>query len=136
MTPKEKAKELQAELIKILPEVIHDDSGQYPSDEALEFIEKFDCAKYGCLSLTEFIEQVWWASDWGYNLKGKRKKKLQLSTGGWSGNEDIIRALKNNFVFWSMCWVETKRGGHYTFEIKNISELFESLVNCGKENCE
>lgn len=104
--------------IPLLPAVLHDDSGEYPSEETLEFIRNFDCGKYTCLYLAEFLEQVWWAADWGYTMKGKHKKKLYLSTGGWSGNEDIIDALQSNHVFWSMCWLETRRGGHYTFEIK------------------
>lgn len=101
-----------------LPAVLHDDTGNYPSEESLEFIKKFDCAKYGCLALAEFIEQVWWAADWGYRIEGKDKKKLDLSTGGLSWNEDIILALKENLLFWKLCWVQSRRGGHYTFEIK------------------
>lgn len=42
---------------------------------------------------------------------------LELHTGGWSGNEEIINALQNNKLFWSMWWQKTERGGHYTFEI-------------------
>jgi hypothetical protein len=102
----------------VLPTVLHDETGDYPSDESLEFIKKFDCLKYGCLPLLEFIEQIWWASEWGYCLKGKRVKRLYLSTGGWSGNEEIISALHDNFMFWSMCWKQSRRGGHYIFEIK------------------
>ena len=99
----------------IYPSVLHDETGDYPSDEALEFIEKFDCSEYGCMVLAKFIEEAWWASEWGYKMKGKT---LHLSTGGWSGNEDIIRALRNNFLFWSMCWYQSNRGGHYIFKIK------------------
>lgn len=108
--------------IPMLPAVLHDDTGDYPSDEALEFIKKFDCAKYGCLALAEFIEQVWWAAEWGYLMKGKRVKHLYLSTGGWSGNEEIMSALQDNFLFWSMCWKQTRRGGHYIFEIRELSK--------------
>ncbi len=99
------------------PENLHDDTGEYPSEETLEFIRNFDCAKNRCLYLAKFIEKIWWAADWGYTMKGK---KLYLSTGGWSGNEEIIDALQSNHVFWLMCWYETKRGGHYTFIIKEV----------------
>ena len=97
------------------PDILHDETGNYPSEEALEFIKNFDCLKYGCLALAEFIEQVWWAPEWGYSMKGN---KLHLSTGGWSGNEEIISAMKDNFSFWWTCWEQTRRGGHYIFEIK------------------
>ncbi len=105
-----------------LPSVLHDETGNYPSNESLEFIKTFDVIKYGNLALAEFIEQIWWCADWGYCLKGKRVKKLFLSTGGWSGNEDIIHSLSRNFIFWSMCWMQQRRGGHYIFEIKNIAK--------------
>jgi len=107
--------------IPSLPAVLHDETGEYPSDEALEFIKKFDCAKYGCLALAEFIRDVWWAAEWGYLMKGKRMKRLYLSTGGWSGNEYIISALQDNYIFWTICWRQTRRGGHYIFEIREAN---------------
>ena len=42
--------------------------------------------------------------------------KWELSTGGWSGNEEIIGALKMNTMFWMFCWVQSRRGGHYIFQ--------------------
>jgi len=56
-------------------------------------------------------------ADWGFILSGEEEFTLSLSTGGWSGNEDIIRALKKNFIFWSMYWQMNRRGGHYQFKI-------------------
>ena len=91
---------------------------EYPTDEQLSFIEKFDLTKNNVLELLEYIENIWWMPDWGYNIKGKRILKLELHTGGWSGNEDIIRSLQTNFIFWSMYWVKHIRGGHYYFTIK------------------
>ena len=41
---------------------------------------------------------------------------LELHTGGWSGNEDIIDKLSDT-LFWMICWESTRRGGHYYFEI-------------------
>ena len=29
-----------------------------------------------------------------------------------------MSALQDNFLFWSMCWKQTRRGGHYIFEIR------------------
>lgn len=43
--------------------------------------------------------------------------KYSISTGGWSGCEDVMEALRQNFIFWALNWVSHYRGGHYTFEI-------------------
>lgn len=69
----------------------------------------------GFLGLMDYIEERWWAGDAGYFRRGR--KYLYLSTAGWSGNEEIIGALMKNTMFWMCCWVSSKRGGHYVFEI-------------------
>ena len=65
--------------------------------------------------LMDFIESIWEFADWGWSHKGK---KYYISTGGWSGNEDIISAMKQNWMFWNLYWEESKRGGHYIFHIR------------------
>lgn len=101
------------------PENILDLDG-YPTAEALDFISEFDVAKYGSIKLVKFIQKIWKFSEWGFRLNGKKAKKvLYLSTGGWSGNEKIIRALQKNTAFWNKCWEKTKVGGHYKFIIEN-----------------
>ena len=98
-------------------------SNEYPRENELDQIKNWD-HKQGYNSLIEYIKNIWWQPDWGFHLReGRdhiyRKKcmKLELHTGGWSGNEDIICSLQHNFLFWSMCWRMTKAGGHYWFEI-------------------
>ena len=39
---------------------------------------------------------------------------LELTTGGWSENEEIIDILGNT-MFWFFLWQESKRGGYYKF---------------------
>ena len=117
-----------------------DDDG-YPTEEALEVIRKWDFAdetNHEIHNLLDFVQRLWsypdrfcWYST-AYSkeytkpdMSGKYKvkyRKLYLSTGGWSGNESVIDALQDNFMFWAMCWAKTERGGHYWFEIPEIKK--------------
>lgn len=94
---------------------------EYPTTENLEFIKNFDIVKNPITDLLDYIEEIWWTPSFGFHRETSGELiNLQLSTGGWSGNEDIIRALQDNFFFWSLYWVMSKRGGHYWFEISQI----------------
>lgn len=91
-------------------------TNDYPTEKELEKIAKWDIRKNSVIELLEYIRRIWWMEDLLFNLTGKRVLKLRLHTGGWSGNEDIIYALKQN-LFWSMYWQKSLRGGHYYFKI-------------------
>jgi len=67
------------------------------------------------VELMEFIRPIWMFEDIGYFKS--RGRTYWLSTGGWSGNEEIISYLKRNTLFWMMCWQKSVRGGHYTFKV-------------------
>ena len=103
------------------------DTDGYPTPEELESIRTWPSiykstghkAHHG---LMEFIEERWRWADAGYwtwtidTMKGI--ESFSISTGGWSGNEDIIQAMERNIMFWATCWQSSKRGGHYEFEVK------------------
>jgi len=101
-------------------------SDEYPTDEQLDKIKNWDY-KLGWKSLIEYVELIWWMPDWGFKLykgrdnlfKNRRVMKLQLHTGGWSGNEEIIGALQQNFMFWSLSFYKQIVGGHYWFNLKS-----------------
>jgi len=88
----------------------------YPSEAVLREIETWDC--FDLVKLVSFLGNIWHFGDWGFKVTGKKVLRLQLHTGGWSGNESIIGALQNNFMFWSLCWLRSERGGHYYFKIQ------------------
>jgi hypothetical protein len=93
------------------------DEDGYPTDEALEEIKNWHYDK-GWISLMEFVKSIWWASDWGFRVEENvGKLTYYLSTGGWSGNESIVQAMQRNYLFWSLTWIQSRRGGHYIFEI-------------------
>mgnify|MGYP003333860707 FL=1 len=104
-----------------------DDDG-YPTDAALEMIERWHYSDtFGWM---EFIKSIWWAADWGWTegeephewREGSKCYRYHISTGGWSGNESIIRAMQKNDFHWYLIWVQSRRGGHYIFERRDFDE--------------
>jgi len=91
---------------------------EYPTQEELDKIKNWD-AIGDPLGLIDFIESIWWTPSFGFKYSGKRTKKLELHTGGWSGNEDIIGVL-NETMFWACFWEKSFRGGHYYFTIQSV----------------
>ncbi len=96
------------------------DSSGYPTDETLEAIEKWSYSDFR--GLMKFVVKAWHWPDMitMSSILDENGQHWQVSTGGWSGNESIIVALQANFMFWAMCWVSSRRGGHYEFEVKPI----------------
>lgn len=98
------------------------DTDGYPTDEALDKIRDWDYNDVkGWLN---FIKSIWWASEWGWtettgvNLTfDEPQYEYHISTGGWSGNEEIIDAMRKNYILWNLAWYEHRRGGHYMFAI-------------------
>lgn len=89
----------------------------YPTEEELDLIKKWDCSTYeGSVSLAEHLCKIWHYGEPYAQLKGKSVKVLKLSTGGWSGNEDIMSAVNRNFLF-KRHFYSLHRGGHYVYKI-------------------
>jgi len=112
------------------------DEDGYPTDDELKTIRDWDFAKNSVQDFLDFIHSCWhWADGpgwYGYDLTGKRILRLELHTGGWSGNEEVIVAMKNNGIFWLICWEKSVRGGHYYFRVvlknfgKPLAEPYET----------
>lgn len=100
----------------LVPEV--DDDG-YPTEATEEVVQKWACiGKENKLALMDYVKKAWWMASWGWSEEDfEEGKRYQISTGGWSGNESLISALRGNFIFWSLSWVQSRRGGHYIFEV-------------------
>lgn len=96
------------------------DSDGYPTDEELDRITKWEAGWIECFA---FIKSCWWAADWGWTEFdgaddfGRPQRVYMISTGGWSGNESILQAMRSNFILWSLAWKEHRRGGHYIFTL-------------------
>ena len=85
----------------------------------------------------------YWNEDYGmfnieFNLEAAGEQQiLELTTGGWSDNEEIINQLVDTW-FWFLWWQESKRGGYYKFiytekityesvDDKNLKPILEVL---------
>ena len=102
-----------------------DDDG-YPTESFLKKIEEWDAGAGGYNDLMRFIKPYWRYSFDGYWSETEYEGEgieYSISTGGWSGNEDIIRALQMNMFFWSLYWLQSRRGGHYIFKVKDYGKV-------------
>lgn len=105
-----------------IPEDLLDEEG-YPTNEWLNFLIDYEPDVMPILDLIELIKQSWHFGDWGYKIDKNEDgtTTLELHTGGWSGNEDIISAIKSNVYLtqFQLKYVMWKTGGHYYFEIND-----------------
>ncbi len=101
------------------------DQNGYPTEETLEKIAAFDPRTD---DVYEFVEYL--CENWVNGFPPKWDKKhgtLQLSTGGWSGCESVIAALRKGAGtpcipwFWALYWDQSRVGGHYRF--RNIKPM-------------
>lgn len=103
---------------------MHDQDG-YPTEEELETIRGWTIQTYEDIhNWFDFIQSCWWHADWGWKEEDdvdchfhKPIKRYKISTGGWSGNEEIIDVMSTNAI-WQITWVQSRRGGHFMFEVK------------------
>jgi len=93
------------------------DENGYPDKQSLEQIANWDLRTQDIYGLLDLIkENTNWANR-QIEIKGKQVIRFIYHTGGWSGNEDVIRALMSNGPFWSLFWYKSERGGHFYFKI-------------------
>jgi hypothetical protein len=85
--------------------------GEYPTNGELKKIRNWPATDFH--GLMEYIYERWNYADCGYWTQ--EGDVYHISTGGWSGNEDIVGAMMRNVVWWMMYWKSSKRGGHYIF---------------------
>ena len=118
----ENIQQSQTDAYTLLPDLLLDNEG-YPTEEWLEYLRTY--RPDDSLPTLSFVQNVlangWWMSDWGFKLhrKYRGKRKLELHTGGWSGNEEVIAAIKQNIwlTHFKMRYVKWHTGGHYYFEV-------------------
>jgi len=93
---------------------------RYPTGTELRIIRKWKLEKQkDYYELMNYIKPIWNYSDIEYWKQ--RGRTFWISTGGWSGNEDIVTTLRENKMFWIMTWVQSRIGGHFIFKMPKIA---------------
>jgi hypothetical protein len=88
------------------------DSDGYPTNETLDAIKNWPYTDYR--GLIEYLRDAW---KWPCYFRVNNNGWIKASTGGWSGNESLIGAMQQNFIFWCDCFYCHYTGGHYTLKI-------------------
>jgi hypothetical protein len=120
---KQQLEENKQKIIHLLNSPLLDEDG-YPTAEALDIVQLW--SYNDPTGWFEFIKQLWNMVEWGWEenegihefFTDKKVYRYRISTGGFSGNESIIRAMMANKMLWSFNWVSSRRGGHYVFEVE------------------
>lgn len=99
---------------EVVPDRDRRDEMDEPDDADLKRIEEWDYIAQGGLALLEHLRSVW--SDYG-DVRVKDDDSWEFVTGGWSGNEAMIGALRQNFMAWSQLWESSHRGGLHIFRL-------------------
>ena len=88
----------------------------YPTEETLQRIKDWDWKN--AKELFDYLESLWTYNNYFKKEKLKDGMIYYISTAGWSGNEFLIEALQENFI-WMITWQSSTRGGHYKFILQN-----------------
>jgi len=94
-----------------------DSAGDYPTGETLKAI--IEWPTYDFTGLLNFIKIYFERHGRVYEgtTDADDEPVICLATGGWSGNEDVIRAMLDNRVLWALHWYSSRRGGLYKFTL-------------------
>jgi hypothetical protein len=87
------------------------DNDGYPTNDELASVRNWDVVNTSLDEYIAYIKSIWKYPEY-ITLDGY---KWHVSTCGWSGNEMIIAAMKENTMLWMLYWEQSRRGGHYIF---------------------
>jgi hypothetical protein len=87
------------------------DKDGYPEESELEKIRNWKDFNDGFIGFLEYVRSLWTYHEFVKTNNGS----YIFITGGWSGNEELIRAMQSNHTFWLFCWQSSNRGGKHVF---------------------
>jgi len=101
------------------------DRDGYPTDETLDALRQWDLADAN--AALDFLQVAWTypnlashdlsVEEFAVVHADASTRHLRLSTGGWSGNEDLIYAFRESLA-WRMTWRLSAIGGLHIFRYR------------------
>ncbi len=85
------------------------DADGYPTDATRDTLEYWDVNDFD--GAMEYLAKAW---HWPESVS-RVGTAWVVVTGGWSGNECLIAALKQNRRWWMNYWESSTRGGRHVF---------------------
>jgi len=103
----------------------------YPTDDELELISNWTIKDIP--GWFAYVQSLWALTDWKIedavnDISERTVTRYTITTGGWSGNEDLIGAMQRNWLMWNITWVQSRRGGHYIFEDPRYDMKFTNRI--------
>lgn len=96
----------------------------YPHEQEIQRIINWDLkARQDFVDLLAYIHERWRYADSGYWTETVDRNGVvffAISTAGWSGNEDLIEALRETLLWW-ICFESHFRGGHYLLKLSLLN---------------
>ena len=99
------------------------DDDSYPSEDRIAQIQKANdipnAAHWLIETFPRLVESMHYGSAEvrdGVDDFDRRIKVVAFSTGGWSGQEDLINAIEGSLLGMLYLW-SWRRGGHYEFRV-------------------
>lgn len=98
------------------------DADGYPTEATLDVVRNWKAStNFAVKDFFAFLREAWryperWRGTTMQNpVDREQVSVIRVSTGGWSGNEDLIDAMQENTVLWTLVWEASFRGGGFVF---------------------
>lgn len=92
------------------------DRDGYPTEEELAKVRTWDWRDPD--GWFAYVRSIWHWYELGPHeapCEDGGRVAFECATGGWSGNEEIIGAMKENLTLWGLTAYSWRRGGRYEF---------------------
>lgn len=100
------------------------DEDGYPTEATLDALKDWPYEDIG--GALDFAKAAWHWPDWAGDVTDEHElavlraepgeRYARFATGGWSGNESIIAALKENLMVRAVAWKLSACGGLHIFQ--------------------